>query len=98
MFVHLVLAEDILVVLLGNVVIGARHNEVGGLPLLCHGRNGLGAGGRILAHDERLLLHVNELLDDGAGRLGLPEESSKDRASFLPLMPPLALISSAAIS
>jgi len=40
---------------------------------------------------------IDELLDDGAGRLRLLPLEPRRKAIFLPFTPPLALISSAAI-
>ena len=71
MLVYRVLAEDILVVLLGDIVIGTGNDEIRGLPLLCHRGHRLGAGGGIFADDDWLLLRVDQLLHDGAGGLGL---------------------------
>ena len=62
---------DVLPALLRDLVGRARHDEVGDLVLLGHAGDGVAALARVLADHDRVLVHRDELLDDGRGRLGL---------------------------
>ena len=85
MGIHLVLPEYVFVVLLGDVVIGACHDEVGRFSFLGNGCYRLCTGRSIFADDDRLFFHIDQLLNDGAGRfrLAVGVLEGQERAFFL---------------
>ena len=62
---------DVFPALLGDLVGRARHDEVGDLVLFGDARDRVAALARVLADHDRVLVHRDELLDDGRSGLGL---------------------------